>query len=179
MPQKRNPDAAELVRGKTGRVIGSLTTLLTCLKGLPLAYSKDMQEDKEPVFDADETLAICIAAAAGMIRDMTVNIDALRHAAHVGFTTATDLADWLVRRLALPFREAHHIAGRMVRLAEEKGCDLGALTLAEIHTIEPRLTADALAVLTVERSVESRASLGGTAPLRIREAIAKAKDRFL
>jgi argininosuccinate lyase len=146
---------------------------------LPLAYSKDMQEDKEPVFDADETLAICIAAAAGMIRDMTVNIDALRHAAHVGFTTATDLADWLVRRLALPFREAHHIAGRMVRLAEEKGCDLGALTLAEIHTIEPRLTADALAVLTVERSVESRASLGGTAPLRIREAIAKAKDRFL
>jgi len=179
MPQKRNPDAAELVRGKTGRVVGALATLLTCLKGLPLAYSKDMQEDKEPVFDAAETLSICVAAAAGMIRDMTVNVDAMRHAAHAGFTTATDLADWLVSRLALPFREAHHIAGRLVRLAEEKNCDLGDLTLAEIRAVEPGLTADALAVLTIEHSVESRTSAGGTAPARVREAIAEAKERFL
>jgi argininosuccinate lyase len=114
-----------------------------------------------------------------MVRDMAVNVDTLRHAAHVGFTTATDLADWLVRRLSLPFREAHHIAGRLVRMAEEKGCDLGALTLAEMHSVEPRLTADALAVLTVDRSMESRTSPGGTAPSRVREALAKARDRFL
>jgi len=140
MPQKRNPDAAELVRGKTGRVIGDLNALLIVLKGLPLTYFKDMQEDKEPVFDAFDSLALCVAATAGMVRDMTVNPDAMRAAAAGGYSTATDLADWVVRELGVPFREAHDIAGKAVRLAEEKGCaDLAGLTTADLQTVDSRI----------------------------------------
>src|SRR5258707_9473567 len=124
MPQKRNPDAAELARGKTGRLNGALVSLLTMMKGLPLAYGKDMQEDKEPVFEAADTLELCIAATAGMVRDLTVDAAAMRRVAASGFSTATDLADWIVRKLDLPFREAHHITGRLVKLAESKSCDL-------------------------------------------------------
>jgi len=179
MPQKRNPDAAELVRGKTGRMIGSLTALLVALKGLPLAYSKDLQEDKEPVFDAADSLALCLAAAAAMIRTMAVDRARLRAAAGVGYTTATDLADWLVRALGVPFREAHGVAAKAVRRAEEAGVELGSLTLATLQAIEPRITAEALEVLSVERSVASRTSFGGTAPVRVRQAIQTARERFL
>ena len=179
MPQKRNPDAAELVRGKTGRMIGSLTALLVALKGLPLAYSKDLQEDKEPVFDAADSLALCLAAAAAMIRTMSVDRARLRAAAGVGYTTATDLADWLVRALGVPFREAHGVAAKAVRRAEEAGVELGGLTLAALQAIDPRITAEALEVLSVERSVASRTSFGGTAPVRVRQAIQTARERFL
>ena len=130
MPQKRNPDAAELVRAKTGRVVGALNALMLVMKGLPLAYGKDMQEDKEPTFDAADNLSLCLAATAGMVRDMSVNADAMRRAAGAGFSTATDLADWLVRRLGMPFRDAHHVTGALVRLAEQKGCTLAELPLA-------------------------------------------------
>jgi argininosuccinate lyase len=178
MPQKRNPDAAELVRAKTGRINGALIGLLTVMKGLPLAYAKDMQEDKEPVFEAADTLELCIAATAGMVRDLTVDAAAMRRVAASGFSTATDLADWIVRKLDLPFREAHHITGRLVKLAESKGCDLAELPLAEIQRVESRLTKDVLSVLTVEKSVASRTSLGGTAPQNVRRAVAAARTRL-
>ena len=171
MPQKRNPDAAELVRAKTGRVTGALVALLTVMKGLPLAYAKDMQEDKEPVFDAAEAWALSLAAIAGMVRDMTPDLARMRELAGSGFATATDLADWLVRVLKLPFRDAHHVTGRLVAMAEAKGVDLAGLTLAEMQAVEPRITADVFSVLTVEASVASRTSYGGTAPANVaREA---------
>lgn len=179
MPQKRNPDAAELVRAKAGRVIGALNSLLIVMKGLPLAYSKDMQDDKEPVFEATDTLELCLTAMTGMIAHMTPNVERLRAAAGQGFTTATDLADWLVRELGTPFRQAHGVAGALVRLAETKGVGLEDLSLAEMQTVEPRLTPEAAQVLTVEASVQARASFGGTAPQRVREACAAARQRFL
>ncbi|HSR71730.1 MAG TPA: argininosuccinate lyase, partial [Kiloniellales bacterium] len=179
MPQKRNPDGAELVRGKAGRVIGALVALLAVLKGLPLAYGKDMQEDKEPVFDAADSLSLCLAATVGMIRDMTPDPAALRAATATGFLTATDLADWLVRVLGLPFREAHNKTGAIVRRAEARGCDLAALALAEMQAVEPRITEAVYEVLTIERSVASRTSRGGTAPARVREAIRAARERYL
>ena len=171
MPQKRNPDAAELVRAKTGRVTGALVGLLTVMKGLPLAYAKDMQEDKEPVFDAAEAWTLCLAAMAGMARDMTPDTDRMRALAGSGFATATDLADWLVRVLKLPFRSAHHVTGRLVALAEARGVDLAGLSLAEMQGVEVGITADVFSVLTVEASVASRTSYGGTAPANVvREA---------
>jgi len=171
MPQKKNPDAAELVRGKIGRINGSLVGLLTVMKGLPLTYSKDMQEDKEGVFDAAETLELCLAAMSGMITDMEINHDAMHAAAGAGFSTATDLADWLVREADLPFREAHHATGRAVALAESKGCELAELSLAELQEINSTITQDVFNVLTVEASVASRTSFGGTAPNRVKEQI--------
>ncbi len=168
MPQKRNPDAAELVRGKTGRIVGALVGLLTVMKGLPLAYSKDMQEDKEGAFDALETLSLCLAAMTGMIRDLTPDAKRMKAAAGAGYATATDLADWLVRTLKTPFREAHHITGRIVALAAERGVALEKLKLADLQSVEPRITEDAFEVLGVERSVKSRTSYGGTAPANVR-----------
>ncbi len=179
MPQKRNPDAAELVRGKTGRIVGSLSALLTTLKGLPLAYSKDMQEDKEPVFDAVDNLGLCLAAMAAMIEGMTVDPKRMRAAAGVGYTTATDLADWLVKELALPFREAHAASARAVRLAEAGNVDLADLSLAQLQSIEQRITDDIFSVLTVEQSVASRTSFGGTAPENVLDAVRHAKLRYL
>ncbi len=164
MPQKRNPDAAELVRGKTGRVLGAMIGLMTVMKALPLAYAKDMQEDKEAVFAAADTLSLCLAALAGMIADLTINPERMRAAASAGFATATDLADWLVVQLKMPFREAHHVTGRLVKAAETKGVDLTGLTLAEMQGVEPRITAGVFDVLSVDSSVASRSSLGGTAP---------------
>jgi argininosuccinate lyase len=179
MPQKRNPDAAELVRGKTGRVIGDLSALLIVLKGLPLAYGKDLQEDKEPVFDAADSLALCLAAMTAMIMGITVDRDRLAAAAGVGHTTATDLADWLVRGLDVPFRDAHHAASQAVRRAEQRGVGLAELDLEDLRAIEPRITAEVFSVLSVERSVASRTSFGGTAPVRVREAIQAARERYL
>ena len=168
MPQKRNPDAAELVRGKSGRVIGALQAMLVMLKGLPLAYGKDMQEDKEGTFDALQTLSLCLAATAGMVRDMQPNLAVMRHAAGAGYATATDLADWLVLVLGLPFREAHHATGRIVALAAERGVGLEELPLADMQTVEPRMTSGVFEVLGVEASVKSRTSFGGTAPENVR-----------
>ncbi|HSE76588.1 MAG TPA: argininosuccinate lyase [Alphaproteobacteria bacterium] len=179
MPQKRNPDAAELVRAKTGRLLGALVGLVGVMKALPLAYSKDMQEDKEKVFDAVDTLSLALAAMTGMIDDMTVNTKALRAAAAAGYTTATDLADWLVREVGLPFREAHHIVGRAVRLAEAKGVDLDRLPLAELRAIDRRFSKNVFKVLGVERSLASRASFGGTAPANVRRAARAARRRYL
>jgi argininosuccinate lyase len=173
MPQKRNPDAAELVRAKTGRVTGALVALLTVMKGLPLAYAKDMQEDKEPVFDAAEAWALSLAAVAGMVRDMTPDLGRMRELAGSGFATATDLADWLVRVLKLPFRDAHHVTGRLVATAETKGVDLSDLTLADMQSAEPRITADVFSVLTVEASIASRTSHGGTSPDNVRREAAR------
>jgi argininosuccinate lyase len=171
MPQKRNPDAAELVRAKPGRILGALASLLVIMKGLPLAYSKDMQEDKEPAFDAIDSLSLAIAATAGMVRDLAPNVEAMRAAAASGFSTATDLADWLVRTLNMPFREAHHVTGALVALAERQACDLPDLKLADMQGVEPRITGEVYKVLTVEASVASRKSFGGTAPSNvIREA---------
>ena len=175
MPQKRNPDAAELIRGKTGRVFGSLNTLLTVMKGLPLAYNKDMQEDKEPVFDAAETILICIRVMRGMITDLTVNRENMLKAASSGFATATDFADWLVRELNIPFRDAHHITGRAVKLAETKNCDLPDLSLVELQEIEPKITDKIFGVLGVENSVKSRKSYGGTAPENVLAQVTAAK----
>ncbi len=172
MPQKKNPDAAELVRAKTGRLNGALVALLTVMKGLPLAYSKDMQEDKEQVFDAAETLELALAAMTGMISDLTVSKEAMKAAAGSGYSTATDLADWLVREVGLPFREAHHVTGAAVALAEKKGCALADLALAEFQTINAAITGDVYAVLTVDASVRSRTSFGGTAPDQVRDQIA-------
>jgi argininosuccinate lyase len=168
MPQKRNPDAAELTRGKTGRIFGALLGLLTVMKGLPLAYSKDMQEDKEGVFDAFRTLALSLAAMTGMVEDMTPDPKRMKAAAGAGYATATDLADWLVKALKIPFREAHAITGRIVALAAKRGARLEKLTLDEMRTVEPRITGDVFGVLGVERSVKSRTSYGGTAPANVR-----------
>ena len=168
MPQKRNPDAAELVRGKAGRVAGALIGLLIVMKGLPLAYSKDMQEDKEGLFDALETLSLSLAAMTGMVEDLTPDPKRMKAAAGAGYATATDLADWLVRALKVPFREAHHATGRIVALAAARGVPLEKLTLEEMRTVEPRITEDAFGVLGVERSVKSRTSYGGTAPANVR-----------
>lgn len=179
MPQKRNPDAAELVRGKSGRVIGHLVALFVVLKGLPLAYSKDMQEDKEAVFDAADTLELGLAATREMLRSMSVFPQRMREAAGVGHTTATDLADWLVRAKGVPFRDAHRIVGQVVRLAEERGVSLDALDPRELAAIDPRLDEGARAVLSVEASVASRRSFGGTAPERVREAVQAARARYL
>jgi argininosuccinate lyase len=168
MPQKRNPDAAELVRGKTGRIVGALIGLITVMKGLPLAYAKDMQEDKEGVFDAFRTLSLSLAAMTGMVEDMTPDPKRMKAAAGAGYATATDLADWLVRALKIPFREAHAITGRIVALAAKRGARLEKLTLDEMRSVEPRITSDVFGVLGVERSVKSRTSYGGTAPANVR-----------
>jgi argininosuccinate lyase len=178
MPQKRNPDAAELVRGKTGRMIGNLIAMLTVMKGLALTYFKDMQEDKEPVFDAAENLALALAATAGMVRDMQPQLARLEAAAGAGFSTATDLADWLVRELKMPFRDAHHVTGRLVALAEGKGVDLAGLSLAEMQAVEPRITQGVFDVLTVAASVRSRTSYGGTAPANVAKMAAEWKERL-
>ena len=176
MPQKKNPDAAELLRAKIGRILGATVALFTVMKGLPLTYSKDMQEDKEQVFDAADTLMLSLAAMTGMVSDMTAQKDTLKTAAASGFSTATDLADWLVRALGLPFREAHHITGRLVALAEAKGCDLPELSLAEMQTAHPDITQEVYSVLGVENSVRSRQSYGGTAPDQVRAQIARWKS---
>jgi argininosuccinate lyase len=179
MPQKRNPDAAELVRAKTGRLAGALVGLLTVMKGLPLAYGKDMQEDKEPSFEVADTLELCLAATTGMVLDLTANTAAMQAAAERGFSTATDLADWLVRVLGLPFREAHHVTGSLVKRAEENGVQLAQLTLADMQAIEKRITAAVFDVLDVASSVKSRTSFGGTAPANVERAVAAARERFL
>jgi argininosuccinate lyase len=179
MPQKRNPDAAELVRAKAGRAIGALVALLAVMKGLPLAYAKDMQEDKVPVFEAADTLELCLAATAGMVRDLTVDAEAMRRVAASGFSTATDLADWLTRVLGMPFRAAHHITGALVKRAEALGCALHDLPPAEMQRVEPRITEKVYEVLTIDRSVASRTSFGGTAPANVIRAVAQARQRFL
>ncbi|SDU40697.1 argininosuccinate lyase [Stappia sp. ES.058] len=169
MPQKKNPDAAELVRAKTGRIYGSLTALLVMMKGLPLAYSKDMQEDKEQAFDGLPSLSLALAAMTGMVADLQPNTKAMKQAAGSGYSTATDLADWLVRVLGMPFRDAHHVTGRIVALGVERGVALHKLPLADLQAIEPRITADLFSVLTVDKSVRSRTSYGGTAPANVRK----------
>ncbi|MCC6919812.1 MAG: argininosuccinate lyase [Alphaproteobacteria bacterium] len=178
MPQKKNPDAAELVRAKTGRVFGALIGLLTVMKGLSLAYAKDMQEDKETVFSAADTLALSLAAMAGMVGDMTIDAQRMHAAASAGFATATDLADWLVRTLNIPFRDAHHITGRLVKLAEGRGVDLTGLTLHDMQSVEPRITNDVFGVLTVDASVASRTSFGGTAPANVKREVAAWRARL-
>ncbi|MDB5370883.1 MAG: argH [Roseomonas sp.] len=178
MPQKRNPDAAELVRAKVGRIAGALTGLLMVMKGLPLAYGKDMQEDKEGIFDAAETMALSLAATAGMVRDMKPDAARLREAAGAGFSTATDLADWLVRELRMPFRDAHHVTGRLVAKAEAKGVDLSGLALEDLQAEEPRIHHNIFQVLSVEASVASRTSYGGTAPVNVRRMAAEWRERL-
>ncbi|MGL4281095.1 MAG: argininosuccinate lyase, partial [Albidovulum sp.] len=175
MPQKKNPDAAELIRAKIGRILGSAVALFTVMKGLPLAYSKDMQEDKEQVFDAADTLMLALAAMTGMVGDMTANRANLEKAASSGFSTATDLADWLVREAGLPFRDAHHVTGALVALAEKKGCDLPDLSITEMTGVHPSITQDIYSVLGVQNSVASRKSYGGTAPDQVREQVARWK----
>jgi argininosuccinate lyase len=167
MPQKRNPDAAELSRAKVGRIAGAFQSLVMVMKGLPLAYSKDMQEDKEVTFDAIASLKLALAAMAGMVGDLEPVPDRMRAAAGRGFSTATDLADWLVRELKMPFRDAHHVTGTIVKLAETQGCDLEALPLETMQGVEPRITKDIYSVLSVENSVKSRTSHGGTAPQNV------------
>ncbi len=179
MPQKKNPDAAELIRGKVGRVIGSMNTLFVVMKGLPLTYGKDMQEDKEPVFDAADTLILSVTAMTGMVSDMVANRDKLHAATADGFLTATDLADWLVKELNLPFRDAHHVTGTIVKLAEDKGCDISDLSLEEMQSVEARISQDIFRVLTVEQSAQSRTSFGGTAPENVKAAAKAARERFL
>jgi len=179
MPQKRNPDAAELVRAKAGRVFGALQTLLAVMKGLPLAYAKDMQEDKEPVFDAAETLELSLAAMTAMIAEARFDAARMKAAAGQGFATATDLADWLVRVLRLPFRKAHHVVGRLVKLAEAGGRGLEDLSLADMRAIEPGITQDVYRVLGPANSVRSRTSFGGTAPANVARAVAAARRRYL
>ena len=178
MPQKKNPDAAELIRAKIGRILGANVGLMTVMKGLPLAYSKDMQEDKEQVFDAADNLMLALAAMEGMARDMAANREALEAAAGSGFSTATDLADWLVRELGLPFREAHHVTGRLVALAEAEGRDLPELTLEEMRSVHEGIRADVFDVLGVHNSVASRRSYGGTAPEQVRAQAARWKERL-
>jgi argininosuccinate lyase len=179
MPQKRNPDAAELVRGKTGRITGSLLSLLITMKGLPLAYNKDMQEDKEPVFEALEQWQLCVAAMTGMISDFTADTARMKALASDGYSTATDLADWLVRVLKLPFRQAHHATARIVKVAAWKKMQLADIALEDMQKIEPRITKEVYTVLSVERSVASRTSFGGTSPIRVKEAIKAAKAKYL
>jgi argininosuccinate lyase len=178
MPQKRNPDAAELVRAKTGRIVGALDALLIVMKGLPLAYQKDMQEDKEGAMDALAALSLCLAAMTGMVRDMTPDIDRMRAAAGLGYATATDLADWLVQNLKMPFRDAHHATGRIVAAAEKAGVTLDRLPLPAMQAIEPRITIATFRVLSVEHSVASRTSLGGTAPKNVRTQAKKWLSRL-
>ena len=173
MPQKRNPDAAELVRAKTGRVIGALNSILIVMKGLPLAYQKDMQEDKEQTIDALSALALSIDAMTGMVRDMEPDAERMKAAAGMGYSTATDLADWLVRTLKMPFREAHHVTGRIVAKAAEAGLPLHQVPLSDMKKIESRITKDVFGVLSVERSVQSRQSYGGTAPKNVRKQAGK------
>ena len=175
MPQKKNPDAAELVRGHSGRIVGCATALMVTMKGLPLAYSKDMQDDKPPVFEAASLLALSMAAMTGMVADATFNTDRMRQAAELGYATATDLADWLVREADIPFREAHHITGAAVKLAEGKGVALDQLSLAELQQIDSRIDDRVFAALSVDASVASRASYGGTAPERVRQQVAAAR----
>ncbi len=175
MPQKRNPDAAELVRGHSGRIMGCMTSLMVTMKGLPLAYSKDMQDDKEPVFEAFDLLTLSLSAMTGMIATLTFRTDRMRALAEAGFATATDLADWLVREADVPFREAHHITGRAVKLAEAQGCGLADLSLDALQAIDPRISDGVYGVLTVDASVASRISHGGTAPVRVRNAVAVAR----
>ncbi|MDG1406945.1 MAG: argininosuccinate lyase [Octadecabacter sp.] len=176
MPQKRNPDAAELLRAKIGRIFGANVALMTIMKGLPLTYSKDMQEDKEQTFDAADSLMLGLAAMTGMVADMKARPDDLRLAAAMGFSTATDLADWLVRELGLPFRDAHHITGSLVAMAEDQGCDLPELTLAQMQSVHADITDAVFDVLGVDNSVASRTSYGGTAPVNVRAQIARWKD---
>ena len=175
MPQKRNPDAAELVRGQAGRIVGCAPALMVTMKGLPLAYSKDMQDDKQPVFEAHDLLALSLAAMTGMIESLTFRTDRMRALAEGGFSTATDLADWLVREADIPFREAHHITGRAVKLAESKGCGLADLALADLQAIDHRIDDRVFGVLSVEASVRSRTSHGGTAPSGVMARIADAR----
>ncbi len=174
MPQKKNPDAAELVRGHSGRIIGCLTSLMVTMKGLPLAYSKDMQDDKPPVFDAANLLGLSIAAMTGMVAGSSYRTDRMRQAAELGFATATDLADWLVRQADIPFREAHHITGAAVKLAESRGIALDELPLADLQAIDNRIDDRVFAALSVEASVAARASYGGTAPDQVRARVAEA-----
>ncbi|KIN79302.1 argininosuccinate lyase [Sulfitobacter mediterraneus] len=176
MPQKKNPDAAELIRAKVGRIFGANTALMMVMKGLPLTYSKDMQEDKEQVFDAADNLMLALAAMEGMVRDMNGQRENLAAAAGSGFSTATDLADWLVRVLGLPFRDAHHITGSLVAMAEGQGCDLPDLTLEQMQSVHAQITGDVFDVLGVENSVNSRMSYGGTAPAQVRMQIKRWKD---
>jgi len=173
MPQKKNPDAAELLRAKLGRILGATVALFTVMKGLPLAYAKDMQEDKEPLFDAADTLMLALAAMTGMVGDMTAMRETLAAAAASGFATATDLADWLVCEAGLPFRDAHHVTGTLVALAESRGCDLPDLSLAQMQAVHPAIRAEVFSVLGVENSVRSRTSYGGTAPDQVRAQIAR------
>jgi argininosuccinate lyase len=173
MPQKKNPDAAELIRAKIGRIMGAMVGLFTVMKGLPLTYSKDMQEDKEQVFDAADSLMLALAAMTGMVGDMTANTESLEVAAASGFSTATDLADWLVRALNMPFRDAHHVTGSLVAMAEGKGCDLPDLTLEDMQSVHEHITQDVFEVLGVHNSVASRVSYGGTAPSQVRSQIAR------
>jgi len=175
MPQKKNPDAAELVRGKTGRIFGSLFSLLTTMKGLTLTYSKDMQEDKEPVFDAVENSKLCLRAMSGMIADMKINEGKMYAMAGLGYSTATDLADWLVKNLKIPFRDAHHITGSIVKMAETKGLALHELKLSDMQKFEKKITAKIFDVLSVEKSIAIRTSIGGTSKVRVKEEIARAK----
>jgi len=176
MPQKRNPDAAELVRGHSGRIAGCMMALTMTMKGLPLAYSKDMQDDKPPVFEAHDLLALSIAAMTGMVESVTFRTERMRAAAEAGYSTATDLADWLVRVADVPFREAHHITGQAVRMAEQRGIALDALPLDDLQGIDPRIDDRVYGALSVDASVAARASQGGTAPVRVREAVAVAKQ---
>ncbi|MEM8690246.1 MAG: argininosuccinate lyase [Pseudomonadota bacterium] len=176
MPQKKNPDAAELIRAKVGRIFGANTALMMVMKGLALTYSKDMQEDKEQVFDAADNWMLAMAAMEGMVRDMEADRDSLLGAASTGFSTATDLADWLVRVLGLPFRDAHHVTGSLVAMAEEKGCDLPDLHLSDMQSVHGDITQDVFDVLGVENSVASRTSYGGTAPVQVRAQIERWKD---
>ena len=177
--QARNPDAAELIRAKSGRLLGAFNALFVVMKGLALAYGKDMQEDKEPVFGAADTLLLSLKAMTGMIRDMKVNKAALEKALGAGFVTATDLADFLVRKLNMPFRQAHQVTGRLVRLAEQKKCTLEKLSLKDMQRIEPRLTKEVFSVLGARRAAESRLSFGGTAPALVKKAVKEAGKRYL
>jgi argininosuccinate lyase len=178
MPQKRNPDAAELVRAKTGRIVGALLGLLMVMKGLPLAYQKDMQEDKEGAMDALGALALALAAMTGMARDLVPDADRMKAMAGSGYSTATDLADWLVRTLAMPFRNAHHVTGRIVKAAEAAGVPLERLPLDVMQKVEPKITKDVFKVLSVEDSVRSRTSFGGTAPANVRREARKWLQRL-
>ena len=178
MPQKKNPDAAELIRAKVGRIFGANVALMMVMKGLPLAYSKDMQEDKEQVFDAADNLMLALAAMQGMVADMQANKDALCAAAGAGFSTATDLADWLVRSLNMPFRDAHHVTGSLVALAEAEKCELQDLSLTQMHSVDPAITKEVYDVLGVENSVASRISYGGTAPAQVRAQILRWKQEL-
>ena len=179
LPQKRNPDAAELIRAKSGTIIGNLTNLFIVMKGLPLAYSKDMQEDKVPVFETSETLELTIAAMSGMIQELTFNKEKMKEAAKATHTNAIDFADWLVKNLNKPFREAHSISGRLVKLAESKDCSLEELTLSEMQDIEPKITNDALKVLELTVALDARTSFGGTAPKNVAEACKQARLKYL